>query len=131
MGAYMSARASGTLGQVEGVSPTASFLGGFFLFIGVRLGGGCTRYSQPLFVCKMYKLVFCFYFLPCNTSYGPVSVSVCHKPVLYRNDWMIQAGIWRGGVLPPILHCTIKNSGTSRNEGAPIWNFVLCAVIYI
>jgi len=48
LGAYISARASGTLGQVEGVSPTASFLGGFFLFIGARLGGGCTRYSKPL-----------------------------------------------------------------------------------
>jgi len=48
MGGYLSATASGTLGQVEGVSPIASFLGGFFLYIGARLGGGCTRYSKPL-----------------------------------------------------------------------------------
>ena len=48
LGAYLSATASGTLGQAKGVSVTASFLGGFFLYLGARIGGGCTRYSYTL-----------------------------------------------------------------------------------
>jgi len=44
LGAYVSAAASGTLGKVEGMSVSASVLGGFFLFLGARIGGGCTRY---------------------------------------------------------------------------------------
>jgi len=47
LGGYMSASASSTLGQIQGVSVTASFLGGFLLYIGARIGGGCTRYNKP------------------------------------------------------------------------------------
>jgi len=32
-------------------------------------------------------------------------VSVCHKPVLYRNDWTNRASFWHGGFLPSIPHC--------------------------
>jgi len=75
MGAYISARASGTLGQVEGVSPTASFLGGFFLYIGARLGGGCTRYGNSIasYVKRSFKLLAlhfrcCICFVCCSMS---------------------------------------------------------------
>ena len=34
-------------------------------------------------------------------------VSVCHKPVLYRNDWTNPDGFGHEGFLPPIPHCVI------------------------
>jgi len=43
VGAYLSASMSGKLGKVQGVSVSSAFLGGFFLYIGARLAGGCTR----------------------------------------------------------------------------------------
>ena len=46
LGGYISATASGTLGQVKGVSVPASFWGGFLLYMGARIGGGCTRYVR-------------------------------------------------------------------------------------
>jgi uncharacterized membrane protein YedE/YeeE len=42
LGAYISATASGTLGATASLSPMTSFLGGFILFLGTRIGGGCT-----------------------------------------------------------------------------------------
>ena len=36
--------------------------------------------------------------------------SLCHKLILYRNDWKNRARFWRGGFLPPILHCVIRKS---------------------
>jgi len=56
LGAYVSASVSGTLGQVKGVSVPASICGGFLLYIGARIGGGCTRYSKPQLEYKMCKL---------------------------------------------------------------------------
>jgi len=37
-----------------------------------------------------------------------VRLSVCHKPVLYRNDWTNRAGFWHGGFLPPVPLCVIR-----------------------
>jgi len=37
-----------------------------------------------------------------------VRPSVCHKPVLYRNDRTNRAGFWHGGFLPPIPHRVIR-----------------------
>jgi len=48
MGGYLSASMSGTLGQAKGMSVPASFFGGFVLYLGARIGGGCTRYYKPL-----------------------------------------------------------------------------------
>jgi len=39
-----------------------------------------------------------------GTSYGPVSVSVCHKSVFYRNGWTDRADFWHLGFFQPILH---------------------------
>ena len=33
-----------------------------------------------------------------------VVICVCHKPVLYRNDWTDQAGFWHEGFLPSIIY---------------------------
>ena len=41
-----------------------------------------------------------------------VYLSVCHKPILCRNDWTDRAR--RGGLLPPILHCVVRISGSSN-----------------
>jgi len=56
LGGYISATASGTLGQVKGVSVPASFCGGFLLFIGARLGGGCTRYMYMRVYLATYRV---------------------------------------------------------------------------
>jgi uncharacterized membrane protein YedE/YeeE len=42
LGGYLSASAAGTLGASAGVSVPASFFGGFLLYVGTRIGGGCT-----------------------------------------------------------------------------------------
>jgi len=47
------------------------------------------------------------------SSYVPVSVSVYHKWVLYRNRWTDQLAFWNGGFLWPILCCVYGNSGIS------------------
>ena len=59
----MSASVSGTLGQNKGVSVAASFLGGFLMYIGARIGGGCNRYCKPLLFCRIREL-FCLSGLP-------------------------------------------------------------------
>jgi len=41
--------------------------------------------------------------------------SVCHKPVLYRNDWTNRAGFWQEGLLSP--HCVIRKFGYLRKLG--------------
>jgi len=51
-----------------------------------------------------------------------VCPSVCHKPVLYGNDWTNRAFFWRGGFLPPIPHCIVRNLGISK-IGYFLWNF--------
>ena len=56
LGGYVSATASGV--QIEGVSPLASYVGGFCLYMGARIGGGCTRYSMLLLECKAVELFF-------------------------------------------------------------------------
>jgi len=61
---------------VEGVSPTASFLGGFLLYIGSRLGGGCTRYSKPLLECNTCELFLHFLLLYTSDA----------APVLYKTE---------------------------------------------
>jgi len=43
-----------------------------------------------------------------GASYGPVSVSVCHKSVFCWNGWTNLAGFWHGSFLWPILHCVIR-----------------------
>jgi len=59
------------------------------------------------------------------TRYGSVSVcpSVCHKPVLYRNDWTDRAGF--GAEASFHLSHTVfyGNSGNSKNKGISLLNF--------
>jgi len=40
-----------------------------------------------------------------------VRPSVCHKPVLYRNDWTNRAGFRHGSFFPSIPHCVIWKYG--------------------
>ena len=41
----------------------------------------------------------------CHVS---VCMSICYKPVLYRNDWTNRAGFWHGGFLPSIPHYVVR-----------------------
>ena len=42
-GGYASAAFSSTLGATVGSTIPQSFIGGFLLYLGARIGGGCTR----------------------------------------------------------------------------------------
>ena len=48
----------------------------------------------------------------------PVSVtlSVCHTPVLYRNDWTNQAGFWHEGFLPENIHRATVNMNATQHQ---------------
>jgi len=46
-----------------------------------------------------------------------VRPSICHKPVLYRNDWTNQAAIWHRGLLPPVPHCVLCRFGYLQKLG--------------
>ena len=46
-----------------------------------------------------------------------VCLSVCHKPVLCRNDRTNLAAIWLGGFLPHIPHCVLRKFGYLRKYG--------------
>ena len=47
-----------------------------------------------------------------------VCLSVCHKPVLYRNYWTNRAGFFlQGGLLPPIPHCVVRKVWYLQNLG--------------
>ena len=57
-----------------------------------------------------------------STAYAMVSVSVqcpsvCHKPVLYQNNWTNRAGFWHGGFLSPIPRCVIRKFGHLQKFG--------------
>ena len=41
---YASSNLSGSYGNVDGVSISNAFIGGFLLLFGARLASGCTRY---------------------------------------------------------------------------------------
>jgi len=49
--------------------------------------------------------------------------SVCHKPVLYGNDWTNQL-VWGGGFLPPIPDCVIRKYRYVQKLGTSLWDFV-------
>jgi len=57
------------------------------------------------------------FFLPRNSVLArlmlssSVRPSVCHKPVLCRNDWTNRAGIWHESFLPHIPHCVVRKFG--------------------
>jgi len=71
----MSANASGTLGQIKGVSVSASFWGGFLLYAGARIGGGCTRYCYVITLLKHIQNISSFFLalqIRCSVH------SVCH-----------------------------------------------------
>ena len=46
-----------------------------------------------------------FYFVTLCPSVRP---SVCHKPVLYRNDLTNRTSVWHGGFLPPVPHWVVR-----------------------
>jgi len=46
-----------------------------------------------------------------------VCPSVCHKPVLYRNDWTNRAGLWHRGFLPPVPHRVVRKYGYLQKLG--------------
>ena len=48
-----------------------------------------------------------------------VCLSVCHKPILYRNDRTNRAG------LSPILHCVLTKFRYFQNKCTSLWNCVL------
>ena len=46
------------------------------------------------------------------------AMSVCHKPVLYRNGWMDQADFWHcSGYSWLKLHCVVREFGYLQNRG--------------
>ena len=53
-----------------------------------------------------------------------VRLSVCHKPVLYRNDWTNRAGFRHGGFLPPVSHCVVRKCGHLQKSRTSLWDFV-------
>ena len=56
----------------------------------------------------------------------PRRLSVCHKPVLYRNDWTNRAGFWHGGFLPRTPHCVLRKFGYLQKLGYfPLVYFIL------
>jgi len=63
---------------------------------------------------KIWKAQLSDWFLPVRcyasvgTSYDPVSVSVCHKSVFYRNGLTDGAGFSHLGFFRPILHCVLR-----------------------
>ena len=52
-----------------------------------------------------HRVTLCYHGVCCRRV--SLCLSVCHKPVLNRNDGMNQAGFWHGDFLAPILHCVI------------------------
>ena len=56
----------------------------------------------------------------CRVSLSPF---VCHKPMLYRNDWTNRAGFWHGGFLPSTLHCVVRKSLSPKIKNLSLWNF--------
>ena len=42
---------------------------------------------------------------------------LCHKPILYRNDWTNRAVFLAWGFLPPIPYCVVRKSGYLQNHG--------------
>ena len=78
----------------------------------------------PLNVCVLFPISQ--YFLLHNVCQH----SICHGSVsvtsweFYRNSSTNQTGFWHGSFLQPILNVSYENSGTSKNKGTSIWNFV-------
>jgi len=58
-----------------------------------------------------------------GTSYGPVSMSVCHKSEFYRNEWTDRAGFWHVGFIRPMLHCVLRKFRYLQ-KGTSLWKFV-------
>jgi len=46
-----------------------------------------------------------------------VRLSVCHKPVLYQNDWTNRASLWHRGFLPPVPHRVVRKYGYLQKLG--------------
>ena len=56
----------------------------------------------------------------------PLSVSVCHKWVFYRNCRTNRASFWHLSSIPSaVLHCVKTKFGYLQNKAISIWNFVL------
>ena len=61
--------------------------------------------------------VLCY--VSADTSYGPVSVSVCHKSVFGRKGWTNPAGFWHRC----FLHCVIRKFKYLKKYRYFPWNF--------
>jgi len=56
-------------------------------------------------------------------------MAACHKPELYRNDWMDQASFWHGDFFALIYGVLQGNSDTSKNKGTSCGTMKLRAVL--
>jgi len=65
-----------------------------------------------------YRATLCWRGIFCRRV--SVCPSVCHKPVLFGNDWTNRADFWRGGFLQPIPHCIIRKFRYLENWILPL-----------
>ena len=74
---------------------------------------------------RFYRAMLCYsiagFAVVVCPSVQSVRLSVCYKPVLYRNGWRNRAGYWHGGFLPSIPHCVIRKFGYLQK----LWYFPL------
>ena len=74
---------------------------------------------------RFYRAMLCYsiagFAVVVCPSVQSVRLSVCYKPVLYRNGWTNRAGYWHGGFLPSIPHCVIRKFGYLQK----LWYFPL------
>ena len=63
---------------------------------------GLVKFHSPF-----YRAMLCIR----GTSHAPVSVSVCHKSVFYRNGWTNRAGFLHVSFHPTVLHCVKRKFG--------------------
>ena len=59
-----------------------------------------------------------------GTSYDPVSLRVCYKPVFCQNVRTDRPGLWHSGFLRPILHYVLRNIRYLQNKSTFLWNVV-------
>jgi len=102
---------------------------GFAFLVPAHLGSPGKGAVKRVCVCvsleRFYRAMLCYsiagFAVVVCPSVQSVRLSVCYKPVLYRNGWTNRAGYWHGGFLPSIPHCVIRKFGYLQK----LWYFPL------
>jgi len=70
-------------------------------------------FTARRYASAVYTVVVCLSVCP----------SVCHKPILYRNDKTYRVSFWHGSFLWHIVNCVVTKFGYLQNKGTFLWSF--------